>query len=44
MDYFCGSFKGQALTINTGTKAVKAEGCSFCVNYYIWKPVPIYVS
>jgi hypothetical protein len=43
MNYFCGEFKGHALTIMTGTENIKAEGCGFCINYYISKPLPIYV-
>jgi hypothetical protein len=44
MDYFCGDFKGKALSIPTSTGVdVKVDGCDFCINHYVWREPPIYV-
>jgi len=43
MDYFCGDFKGKALSIPTSTGVdVKVDGCDFCINHYVWREPPIY--
>ena len=45
VDYFCGDFRGKALKVPTDSGVeVEVDGCELCLNHYVWRTPPIYVS